>query len=432
MINKQIVENYKKILFVVIINSIIWIIGSSFYFSNRVGGKIYFHVLIIIGSLNLIYFAIYFLKMRRRKINVEQFLKQEVFDSYKRKQIHVFIVTIILFIVVFFIPSIYVGGSLLVIDEKTGLENVVFDLIKDSTDETEKVHSILAWFNRNEEGTENFSAIYYRLKRDDALLHFFDSSFYFEKEPYLGIRNNDPYTIFIARCGRCGEPARLFAEMGKIAGINVSIVHCSGENHDWNEVYLRNNHTIIVDATAVKLPNSNGIKSPEFMQEKIAGEWKKQGEKPKDGNISYVYYNFPNDDKKYDATLRYTDTINITVNITSSKGIPIENVTVRVVSYNRYNWVRDIGINKKTNSTGQCTFKIGGGHYRFSLLHDGDWFPIETEVEKFWEDDNQQFYDYVYETKTITDVFAENPTYILIAFLICLLIIIHVYEKKKS
>ena len=253
---------------------------------------------------------------------------------------------------------------------------------------------------------------------------------YFDKEPRLGIRGGDnPYNVFIARCGRCGEYSHLFAEMGRIAGLNISSVQCPGENHAWNEVYFDDNTTIIVDATEVKLPHSTGIMSPEFMQKKVANEWRKQGKNLIDGNISYVYYKLPNDNKKYDTTFRYTNTTNITVNITDSKGFPVPNVRVKLISYNRKDWIdkNGIGTEKKSNNSGQCTFIIGGGNYRISIQKDGDIRPTETDIFELWENSEDRYYNLEYKSQTLIDIILGNLLELAFITVFSILFLLFIY-----
>lgn len=411
--NKQKFEKYGKILFSVYVILFIWILGFELNYLNFMGGKLYYFILIPIGSLNLLFSSIYLLKIKRRKISFEKFLKSDLFNIYKKKQICVLIVALSILLIIFTIPYFFVQGSLLLLDEENELQNVVFDLIGDSTNETEKINSILLWFNKDENAVENFSNIYYRFRTDEVLLFLYDAFFYFEEEPQICIRGgSNPYSIFISRSGRCSEYSYLFAEMGKIAGLNVSTVHCLAENHAWNEVYLQNNKTIIVDASAVKLPNSKGIMSIEFMQDQVARDWRGKGENPTEGNISFVYCKFPNNNTKYEITSRYTDTINLTINITDANGNPFENVTVKIISHNRPDWIESLGIVKTTNKSGQCTFKIGGGRYHFSFQRDGDWLPIETDVNCFWEDVENQYYNYKYVPFSILNY----PMYLVVVF----------------
>ncbi len=183
----------------------------------------------------------------------------------------------------------------------------------------------------------------------------------------------------------------------------MSAVNCYGENHAWNEVYLNGNETVIIDATAVKLPSSTGFMSSDFMQKKVSGDWRALKEYPKEGDISYVFCNYPNDNTEYDVTDHYTDTFNLTINVIDSNGKPLNDAVVKIFSHNRPNWVSSIGIDKKTNEVGQCTFKIGGGRYHFSFQKNGDIGAVETEVKFFWENESQQYYSFVYKSSSIFD-----------------------------
>ena len=86
-----------------------------------------------------------------------------------------------------------------------------------------------------------------------------------------------------------------------------------------------------------------------------------------------------------------------------SKGNPLKDLKVKIISHNRPDWVQNIGIDKTTNKSGRCTFKIGGGRYHFSFQADGDWFPVKTDVKWFLEDEEQQYFNYKYQPYSIFD-----------------------------
>lgn len=414
-INKQKLENWLIILVGIIFTVLLWVAGIAFEHYNIVGGKLFYYVFLPITSLNLIYNVFYFYKIKRSDLTFKDFLKPQILHKYKKKQILVFMVVLFLLTIVFTFPWFYVNGRLFIEDEETELQNVVDDLIKNSNNDTEKIKSILSWFNRGKNVTENFSGIFFRFRDKNVLLHLGDNYFIYDKHPMLCVKGGtDPYYIFISRAGRCGEYSNLFFEMGGLAGLNVSTVNCPGENHAWNEVYLENGSIIIVDASEVEYPNSTGVMTSDFMHQKVARELKIN-----EGNISYVFYNLPNDDIDYDATHRYTDTINLTFNVTDNDRNPLKNVTVKITSYNRLDWNANIGIEKTTNKTGQCTFKLGGGQYKYTFQRDGDWVPLHTGLEYFSEDKENQFYNYVYRPYSIFD----NPLHMVMIFLAIFIIV---------
>lgn len=401
---------------------------SGSYASYRFGlteGKWFFYFAFSIGSINLIY-TLYIIFKNIKNDRLDDFYLKKNFKKYQKKHASIFVFQMVSLILILLIPLFYVGGNYILGDTESELEIIVEELIDDSMNDTQKVDALLSWFDRGGNSL-NFSNLYYRTDSEDPLLRFY--TFYiYEEDPHFCVRFrfiDDPKWIISSKCGKCGETSSLFRRMGEIAGLNVSEVHCNAEDHAWNEVYIKDQEEpLIIDATVVDSSknNSTGYKLSNFMEEKVAGDQRKNGENPEQGNVSIVYATFHDESKKYDVSERYTKVINLTVNVTNTEGEPLSDCSVKILSYNRpkkygsSSW----GLNNKTNESGQCTFTLGGGRYKFEIKHEDDWFPNITEKEIFWENDSEQFYKATYKPKTLIQGLSENPHYIYLLFLVLL------------
>lgn len=215
---------------------------------------------------------------------------------------------------------------------------------------SEKTKNILSFFDKNSSNMHNF---WIMANVENKLIWSLDHLNFLSDEPYLCLRtfgDNDPLWILTSRCGSCGEYSNLFMEMANHAGLKVRRVHAPGEDHIWNEVFL-NNSWIAVDPTNVFLPTNNGFVNTNFMEENGT-------------NISYIYANYPNNNSIEDITYRYTNLTKIIVKTLDENGNPISNVKIKILS-NNLNRRKEIdtGLIKKSNSTGYCSFLIGGGSY---------------------------------------------------------------------
>ena len=242
-------------------------------------------------------------------------------------------------------------------DQNKGeLERIVNSLIENENENNEtKTKAILSWFNEYAHNIYNdyrlWAKGYAPLRLDGGQIELYTC------EPYIGVRTYaDDFSLWIltSRYGHCGEYALLFRDMALQAGLNVSKITCSGENHCWNEVYI--NDTIgwkTVDATQVFLSDYNGYDnvSPEDMLNKLSG------------NISRALAEFKCG-KTADVTQNYTSVVNITVIVRDTFDNPIPGATVKIYSNNRDNG-RYTEISETTNQTGEYTFTIGCGNYTF-------------------------------------------------------------------
>lgn len=234
---------------------------------------------------------------------------------------------------------------------KPKLHLLVDDLTKYADTDEEKTLALLTWFDVSSHNIYDDWDLWIQGKTNYS---FYENSLLkiYSIEPYICFRNfndDDSLWILTTRYGRCGEFSLIFRDMARDADLTVRRVRCSGENHDWNEVLI-DDDWVIVDATAVNLPNNNGIQDRGFMERKAGG------------NVSYVYA-YPNDVWE-DITYRYSNTTNITIFVKDIEGNPMSNAMIKILSNNR-DIGRDTDLENQTNSSGYCSFTIGGGNYTF-------------------------------------------------------------------
>jgi hypothetical protein len=251
-----------------------------------IGGTLWPDLCLFLGSITLLY-AVVFLVVKSRSVKLDKSFLQEYGGKLLKKQKTIFRLSLVFVILILVSPLLFTGVSNFTGNKDSELEKVVYNITKDSTNDTQKLQSILSWFNRTTNQTDNVANIYYRNRANKILLSLnFDISLYvFSEPPYFCVRSWDdsPLWIFNARCGMCGEYSILFMEMAKRANLTVRRVTCAAENHEWDEVII-NNTLLIIDPTAVQLPVNTGYQKPDFMMMKVAGEWKTEH-----ANISYVY-----------------------------------------------------------------------------------------------------------------------------------------------
>jgi hypothetical protein len=257
-------------------------------------------------------------------------------------------------------------------ESEVKLRDIIIELTEDSTDDEDKSLALLKWFDRGVEKQENLANTYYRGNQEDniVLLNVGNILFIYSKPPHFCTRLPDSTPnwnmwIFSTRCGMCGEYATLFSTMANYANLTVRKVCCEGEDHIWNEILVEG-EWIVVDSTAVALPRSTGFDLPRnFMEDKVKGDLWNDGNMVDEGNVSYVYAIYPNaPDDRVDITYRYTNLTNISVLTIDADSQPIEGVSVKVYSYNRYKGIYT-GLVNTTNEVGQHIFVIGGGDYTF-------------------------------------------------------------------
>ena len=296
-------------------------------------------------------------------------------------------------------PVIHNGVIYLAIDNDAEIQNTVNDLIDESMNDTAKTNALLKWFDRGVGIAENMANPYYRTddiieSDNDILLSFIGGGFcIFSKFPNFCARigSSNSNLVFASRYGMCEEYSALFTTMAYYSGLDVRRCRCIGEDHDWNEVKISGNWTI-VDATAVRYENGNtGYNlSQEFMEHKVAGEWRDKKIYPKYGNVSRVIAEYPDGRADEDITYRYTNnTVNITLRTVDTNNQSISNVEIKVYSLNSpktFTYNRII-LEKTTNQTGLCKITLGDGNYRFKA-EKGD---LEGNLKYSFSKDETQY-----------------------------------------
>jgi len=370
-IKENLVKGYATpLVFIIIFFSIVLLINALI----TCNGIIWTYSTIILGMIPLILITLYtaFALIKDGQLTDEFFIKR----GRKRGNIFFFTwtISIIMLLLIIMSPLIINGLNYTIRDNNQELHSLVNNLTKNSHNDTEKTLSLLSWFDSGYGKKENISDIYKREheKDNEILLKVGDDFIYiFSKEPNFCTRldeKNDMW-IFASRCGRCGEFSTLFNTMSIYANLTTRKVECDGEDHAWNEVLINisgNESWIVVDSTAVNLPDGKGFDLPRnFMEEKIKGDLRAHNIIVDEGNVSFVYAIYtdaPN--KKVDITDRYTNLTNITVFTVDKNNQPLGNVTVDVYSNNRL-IQRYTGLTNTTNDEGIHTFTMGGGNYTF-------------------------------------------------------------------
>ena len=223
-----------------------------------------------------------------------------------------------------------------------GIQRTVSEIKASSTDQESLVKNLLKWER------ENFVFTYAPITGDKDI----------DKVLRL-IYSNRPNLIFYNKLGACGEFSTLFMEMAKNAGIQIRIASTLAEDHQWNEVLIKD-RWVHVDST---LDPSASFDNPHVYE----NEWK--------WNLSkvYAYYN----GEQIDVTNKYFEKIgvlNVTVN---ENNLPAENVEVVVKS--QFRMERDPDLYKVprqttyciTASNGTCSFYLGESNYTI-LVRKGD------------------------------------------------------------
>jgi len=312
------------------------------------------------------------------------------------------------------------------------------DLIKNCDNDSQKVNNILGWFDKNL-SEPNFADMNFRDIHEKSFFHFSFFSYIYEKPPHICFRNDaNPHWIINSRCGRCGEHADLFLDMAIKAGLNARKINCDGENHAWNEVFItEKNEWIPVDASAVNSARGkDGFVNFDFMEAKVRGDLRKYvNPNATYGNVSYISASYFENGKlkTLDRTKNYTDTINITLNVTNNIGLPIEGVKVKVLSYNRPKFFNEkgVGITNKTNSTGQCNFEIGGGEYHFELIRE-NYDTYSTNKSSYNESIDQHYLDIELEEEIVKNDVFKRIIPVIIGITIVIIFIFILRKRRIS
>lgn len=423
-------KGFSSPLFILILFLVLFFSTSM---TGAVVGSLWGDICIVCGSIPLLYEILSMLWTLRKTGVLDNsyiigkgnyFLRRAAFRSRS--------IAVVLFLFLIFSPLTVTGINNLLDDKDKELTALVQGLTVNCINDTTKIKAILQWFNRTTNHTDKIANIYYREKEGKILLGFADVLCIFSEEPYFGVRTWDdsPLWVFNARCGRCGEYAILFTEMAHRANLTVRRVTCSGENHEWSEVYdSEQNKWLVIDPTAVQLPGSSGFMDVAFMERKVAGDLR-----TKTGNVSYVYARYP-DGNVEDITARYTNLTTITLKVTDSQGKPLTNMAVDITSYNRGGpW--DTRKNETTNETGYCHFTIGGGNYAFNIHNKNDIFSPTTTIYGSYAEVQSQYYvnatihwtptDYIFNNDIIRSIIS-----ILVMMMLFGILIFYVKKLKK-
>ena len=264
------------------------------------------------------------------------------------------------------------------------LNDTVNEIIEGKNTDYEKISAILRWFDPEKENLYNS---WFLTHSENPYLSLSGTYMIFVLEtPYICVRcfeDIDPRWLLTSRCGACGEFSRLFMIMVDTFGIDVKRIHAPGEDHVWNEVKI-DGDWIPVDPTNVSFPDGgDGWEHYGFF------EWK-------EGNASYVWADFLNNDTILDCTHFYTKLTNVTISCVDESNNSISNVTITVMSNNLHDEdrIRETSVKgrqkPKTNSSGSVTFQIGGGTYKFK--GNTEKYSGETEWVRFSDNVSEHYF----------------------------------------
>jgi hypothetical protein len=358
-------------IFILFIINLIALFFINGYFWVILAYTLWFFIISTIFLVGIIYFKKY-KKQPEKKIK----------KIYKRL-LTIMIIIILLIISIYSYPLFLLPVSHIRSETNTQeLKSIVSELIKGAKTDEEKVQAILEWFN----SSNNYIFNDYHLWRKGVYgIKIWPRGQFkiYLGEPYFGVRtfsDDDSLWILTSRYGHCGEYGLIFRDMANAAGLTVTKVTCSGEDHDWNEVQI-NNNWIVIDATRVGSAPDNGYNvSYDFMEKKVAGD---RG--TINGNVSYIEAEYPNG-TKLDVTSKYTDMVNVTIFIYDENRKPVQDATITIYSNNRYDFINTEKRGIITNESGQCTFSIGSGEYTIQAKTN-DIIPLFGEIkDDFFED----------------------------------------------
>lgn len=186
---------------------------------------------------------------------------------------------------------------------------------------------------------------------------------YFLKYPFMNVRIEDPYWIFLTRFGGCGERALLSKFMIEKLGIEGRVVNNPGENHAWTEVLVNGTWTHADSAAKYNDPGA-------YERPQSDGGWSK--------NISYVYWTDENGNR-HDVTKTYTDVGLLVVRIVNQNDVPVQGARLIIKSHSLMNPPRNesspmIAIIDSTNEFGTFKVELGGNDY--TVIAEKDVIPL--------------------------------------------------------
>jgi hypothetical protein len=229
---------------------------------------------------------------------------------------------ILIFLIVAFIPEVYLVPCYFAIVKPTGETeiNQILEKVQVIKTTDEKVNTISDW---EEQNFTNIYGIKPNLSLDFGAFFLYGDGRY---PVYINTSNqqpikiraplspftNDPYWITYFHSGACGELAELFNYLVNKSYIESRIVQTRGEDHEWVEVKI-NGSWKYFDPTLVEIFQKN----PEY-RSKWFGE-SKDFESAWTWNVSRVVVSSTQED----ITSGYTQVVNISVLLTSSKQISV-------------------------------------------------------------------------------------------------------------
>jgi len=254
-----------------------------------------------------------------------------------------YIIFLLLFIVIFSVPYLSPLIEKHFSDKnKKEISSLVYKIIGNETSDTEKMNLILQWISRNMKNIYGKSFLFQLAPLDIYL-----------SDPFICLRivnHNYSYWILTSKCGACEEYSLLFRELAFVSGLKVRSVHASGENHNWDEVFI-NGKWVIIDPTGYLPHNITPTKVESFIKR----------------NISKLIAEYPNGTRE-DITSRYTNVSSILFIAVDENGKTLSNIDIIVLSNN---WMNDWEVsnaNCTTSQKGECMITIGGGNYDFLAL----------------------------------------------------------------
>jgi len=383
---------------------------------------------IVIGAVTLLFCCFYLVYRCIKDKKLDGSLIKNT--KFLRFQDYFFIISLLTLFLLVFSPLIINSATYSTSEKDSELSNLVTELTKTSSNDIEKTKDILKWFDRS---SGNIADIWYKQEHDQTLMNVFEQLYIFS-DPLTFCSQRvtygpeyGPVSIYNAGCGRCGEFAILFMEMAKRANLTVKRMTCSGENHEWNEVWIsEEKRWQVVDSTAVD--GTIGFVDYDFMEAKVAGD-SPTGE----GNVCYVYARYSNDPNQTecDETVNYTKLTQVIICTNDTNGNPVSNITVKVISNNR-DQPRYTNLYNITNEEGYCTFTIGGGDCTFKAENNEN--TLSGEITKKFEENIPKHVYLISLEKNKTEKKQSYliPIILIILSLIILLSTIYLNKRKRS
>jgi len=161
----------------------------------------------------------------------------------------------------------------------------------------------------------------------------------------------------LKRCGPCGEKANLIESLLNSIGINAVSVGTTGENHEWNYIFIDGN-PVFIDASGDGGISNYGMPTRDF-------------EKTYPYNLSYVAIYFQNGSVT-EVTKDYSDTSLLNVSVLNRQGNPVKNAAIIIRSHS----LIESHISNETfesthcftGDSSYCVFSLGDGKYTIKAM----------------------------------------------------------------